>query len=161
MAYSIPWRRHQMETFSVLLAICAGNSPVTGEFLSQRPVTRSFDVFFDLGLNIRLRKQSRRRWFEMPSHSLWRHCNDLIIINMYLIKKIHISQGPLIKVEGDTWPQSIISIHRVLPPLCYFFIMHMDQYIKHICWMLIKWQWVHFYGNMLFISLSYRIYFPR
>ena len=40
------WWRHQMETFSALLALCAGNSPVTGEFLAQ-----SFDVFFDLGLN--------------------------------------------------------------------------------------------------------------
>ena len=37
-----------METFSALLTICAGNSPVTGEFRAQRPVTRSFDVFFDL-----------------------------------------------------------------------------------------------------------------
>ena len=34
-----------METFFALLAFCVGNSPVTGEFLSQRPVTRSFDVF--------------------------------------------------------------------------------------------------------------------
>ena len=66
-----------METFSALLAICAGNSPVTGEFPPQRPVTRSFDVFFDLRLNKRLSKQSRRRWFETPSHPLWRHCNDL------------------------------------------------------------------------------------
>ena len=39
-----PWWRHQMETFSALLAICAGNSPVPGEFPTQRPVTRSFDV---------------------------------------------------------------------------------------------------------------------
>ena len=38
------WWRHQMETFSALLAICAGNSPVPGEFPTQRPVTRSFDV---------------------------------------------------------------------------------------------------------------------
>ena len=45
------WWRHQMETFSALLAICAGNSPVPGEFPAQRPVTRSFDVFFDLRLN--------------------------------------------------------------------------------------------------------------
>ena len=45
------WWRHQMETFSTLLAICAGNSPVTGEFSTQRPVTQSFDVFFDLRLN--------------------------------------------------------------------------------------------------------------
>ena len=43
-----------METFSTLLAICAGNSPVPGEFPTQRPVTRSFDVFFDLRLNKRL-----------------------------------------------------------------------------------------------------------
>ena len=55
---SSSWWRHQMETFSALLAICAGNSPVTGEFPAQRPVTRSFDVFFDLRLNERLSKQS-------------------------------------------------------------------------------------------------------
>ena len=55
--------------------LCAGNSPVTGEFPSQRPVTRSFDVFFDLRLNKRLSKHSRRRWFETPSRSLWRHGN--------------------------------------------------------------------------------------
>ena len=41
---------------SALLAICAGNSPVTGEFPTQRPVTRSFDVCFDLCLNKRLSK---------------------------------------------------------------------------------------------------------
>ena len=45
-----------METFSALLAICAGNSPVSGEFPAQRPVTRSFDIFFDLCLNKRLSK---------------------------------------------------------------------------------------------------------
>ena len=48
------WWRHQMETFSAQLALCAGNSPVTGEFHAQRPVTRSFDVCFDLRLNKRL-----------------------------------------------------------------------------------------------------------
>ena len=47
-----------MESFSALLALCAGNSAVTGELLSQRPVTRSFDIFFDLCLNKRLSKQS-------------------------------------------------------------------------------------------------------
>ena len=45
--------RHQMETFSALLAPCEGNSQVTGEFPSLRPMTRSFDVFFDLRLNKR------------------------------------------------------------------------------------------------------------
>ena len=47
-----------METFSALLAICAGNSPVPGEFPAQRPVTQSFDIFFDLRRNKRLSKQS-------------------------------------------------------------------------------------------------------
>ena len=37
-----------METFSALLAICVGNSPVAGEFPAQRPVTWSFDIFSDL-----------------------------------------------------------------------------------------------------------------
>ena len=59
---SSPWWRHQMEIISALLTLCEGNPPVTGGFPWQKPVTRS--------------KQSRRRWFEMPSHSLWRHCND-------------------------------------------------------------------------------------
>ena len=57
------WWRHQMETFSALLALCAGNSPVTGEFPTQRPVTRSFDVFFDLRLDKRLSKQWLDWWF--------------------------------------------------------------------------------------------------
>ena len=41
----LSWWRHQMEIFSASLAICAGNSPVPGEFPAQRPVTRSFDVY--------------------------------------------------------------------------------------------------------------------
>ena len=64
------WWRHQMETFSALLALCVGNSPVSGEFPAQRPVTRSFDVFFDLCLNKRLGKQSWGWWFETPSRLL-------------------------------------------------------------------------------------------
>ena len=66
-----------METFSALLAICAGNSPVPGEFRAQRPVTRSFDVFFDLRLNKRLSKQSWGWWFETLSRPLWRHRTDV------------------------------------------------------------------------------------
>ena len=75
MRRSSSWWRHQMETFSALLAICAGNSPLNGEFPAQRPVTRSFDVFFDLRLNKRLSKQSWGWWFETLSRLLWRHCN--------------------------------------------------------------------------------------
>ena len=63
-----PWWLHQMETFSALLAICADNSPLPGEYPTQKPGTRSFDAFFDLCPNKRLSKQSWGWWFEMPSH---------------------------------------------------------------------------------------------
>ena len=49
---------------------------VPGIHRSQRPVKPSFDVFFDLRLNIRLSKQSWDWWFETPSRPLLRHCND-------------------------------------------------------------------------------------
>ena len=49
-----------------------------GEFPTQRPVTQSFDVFFDLCLNKRLSKQPRGRWFETTLWSLWRQCNDCL-----------------------------------------------------------------------------------
>ena len=77
---ALMWHRNmmtsKMEAFSALLALCAWNSAVTGEFPTQRPVTRSFDVFFDLRLNKRLSKQSWGWWFKTPSRSLWRHCNE-------------------------------------------------------------------------------------
>ena len=74
------WWLHQMETFSALLAFCAGNSPVTGQFPAQRPVTRSFDVFFDLCLNKCLSKQSWGWWFETPSRPLW--CDGNVTTSM-------------------------------------------------------------------------------
>ena len=69
-----------MEIFSALLPICAGNSLVPGEFPAQRPVTRGFDVFFDLRLNNRLSKQSWGLWFETLSRPLWRHCNRITAV---------------------------------------------------------------------------------
>ena len=61
--------RHETETF--FPCYCS----LWGEFTSQRQVTQSFNIFFDLRLNKRLSKQSERWWFETPSRSLWRHCN--------------------------------------------------------------------------------------
>ena len=66
-----------METFSALLALCAGNSPVSGEFPAQRPVTRSFDVFFDLRPNKRLNKNGE-------AGDLRRHCAHYDVIVMPL-----------------------------------------------------------------------------
>ena len=75
---STRWR-HQMETFFALLALCGANSPVTGEFPSQKPVTRSFYIFYGLRLDKWLNKPSRHQWFETPSRSLWRPCYDIIV----------------------------------------------------------------------------------
>ena len=60
--------------FRVTGPLC-GEFTGPGEFPTQRPVTRSFDVFFHLRLNKRLSKQPRGWWFETQSWSLWRHCN--------------------------------------------------------------------------------------
>ena len=98
------WWRHQMETFSVLLALCVGNSPVTGEFPTQIPVTRICDVFVDLRLNKRLRKQSRGWLFETPSRSSRRqyvsemnHCEQIEVCMCVLFAcapvKGHVRQG--------------------------------------------------------------------
>ena len=63
-----------MGTFSALLAICAGNSPVTGEFPAQKPVIRSFDVFFDLRLN--------QGWINGETGDLRRHRTHYDVIVM-------------------------------------------------------------------------------
>ena len=64
---------------------CEENPSLTGGFPSQRPVTRSFDVSFDLRLNMRLYKQSKRRWFETPSRPLWHHCNVWYTSNGFIV----------------------------------------------------------------------------
>ena len=80
----IAWWRHQMETFSALLALYAENSPVTGEFPAQWPVTRSFDVFFDLNLNKRLSKQSWG-WY-LRRHRA--HYDGTVMVDKYITKII-------------------------------------------------------------------------
>ena len=62
--------------FRVTGPLC-GEFTGLGEFPTQRTVTRSFAVFFDLRLNKRLSKQPWGWWFEPPSWSLWRHRNDV------------------------------------------------------------------------------------
>ena len=95
-----PCWRHQMETFSALLAICAGNPPVPGDFPAQRPVTRSFDVFFDLHPNKRLSKQWWGWWFETPSSPLWRHCNGAVQVEVKW--RSNVSAGRILFDTCDT-----------------------------------------------------------
>ena len=107
-----------METFSALLVICAGKSPVPGEFATQRPVTRSFDVFFDLDLSKRLSKQSWGWWLETPPSSLWRHCNEMpqhfITMRMFVPLQFTASSFNNIKGKGIYFVYLVISISTKL-----------------------------------------------
>ena len=74
-----------METFPALLVLCDENSPVTGEFPSQKPVTRSFGVFFDLRLN----KPARRAHYDITVMERNQFLPQLLC-NTYNIKAQHI-----------------------------------------------------------------------
>ena len=100
------WWRHQMGTFSALLAICTGNSPVTGEFPTQRPVTRSFDIFFNLRLNERLSKQSWRWWFETPLCPIWRHRNGALMNECVTPHTPHV-QSLTMNIDCSEWDRDI------------------------------------------------------
>ena len=92
-----------METFSASLALCAGNSPVIGEFSSQRPVTRSFDVFFDGWVNNREAGDFRR------------HCAHYYVIVMnqdYTSTVLQLSVAGQLQAPG--WPGTISIYNRYL-----------------------------------------------
>ena len=85
---------------------CAGNWLLTGEFPSHRPVTWSFDVFYDLRLNKQLSKQSWGWWFEMPSRSWWCHCNAISHIVLQcknvILKKLSLLVAPQVVSDVTT-----------------------------------------------------------
>ena len=99
-----------MEAFSALLAICAGNSPVPGEFPTQRPVTRSFDVYFDLRPSKRLCKQSWGWWFETLLCPLWRHSNEQLcrIMESSRGKSMNISENSCAKFDMNSTNSDLI-----------------------------------------------------
>ena len=83
----------------------------SSEFPVQRPVTRSFRVFFDLHPNKRLRKQWWGWWFETPSRPVWCHCN---VISALHCGGIHETNFPLthlwqIHVTKRNYPKMILS----------------------------------------------------
>ena len=72
----ISWWRHQMDTRSVYWPFLRiiHRTPVDYPHKCQ---WRGALMFSLICVNKRLNKQSERRWFEMPLHSLWCHCNVL------------------------------------------------------------------------------------
>ena len=95
-----------------------------GEFPTQRPVTRSFEVFFDLRLNKRLRKQSWGWWFETTSRPLWRQCNAALIrrywvriqlgVRYFCLKKLRLflMTIPQCKMDAVTHAQFKYQLHK-------------------------------------------------
>ena len=108
------WWRHQMETFSALLALCVGNSSTTGEFPTQRQEARSFDVFFHQRLNRPLSKQSWGWWSGTPSRPLWRHCNGKRC-SLHFDACFHVCYQSII-CQWQKW--KILSIKIFLIQLC-------------------------------------------
>ena len=101
--------RHQMETFSALLAICADFFTGPGEFPAHRPMTRSLDAFFDLSLNLWLSKQSRGWWFETQSRPLWRHCNEQLSID-FMAKHPNFLCDKATKFHYFDWTSLLLSL---------------------------------------------------
>ena len=113
--YEVAWWRHQMETFSALLALCAGNSPIPGEFPTQRPVTRSFDVLFHLHLNERLNQQSWGWWFQTSSHALWRHCNvPWVTHSFHFVLALKVLSGDQSWILRDAMCRKFAQAHNVM-----------------------------------------------
>ena len=102
-----------METFSALPAFCAGNSPVTGEFPAQRPVTRSFDVLFYL----RFGHVETVNWAnngdagDLRLCSLWRHCNVICFLTPEVADSRHEH-----RYTQDLLHKSIMSYFNIFIP---------------------------------------------
>ena len=107
--------------FRVTVPLC-GEFTGPGEFPAQRSVTRSFDVFFDLRLNKRLNKQPWGWWFETPSWSLWRQCNEKIDARLYLLPAV------LMSVYYQMW-YAIFTSNHVPHEICTHFVLFCFGYI--------------------------------
>ena len=90
---------------------------VPGEFPAQRPVTRSFDVFFDLRLNKRLSKQSWGWWFETPSCPLWRHCNVWCIMRLMSLDQCLWNTNLVYHFQSNSTSANDLVLSRVLKSL--------------------------------------------
>ena len=124
-----------METFFALLTLCAGNSPVnagnspvTDEFPAQRPLTWSFDVFFDLRLVERWSKQSWGWWSEAPSHSLWGHCNDTAPLeHSDKAQCVNASGGIILRRRASTLAQLVVYFPDGTKPLIEIMFTLIDE----------------------------------
>ena len=146
-----------METFSALLAICAGNPSVPGEFPTQRPVTRSFDVYFDLSPNKRLSKHSWGWWFETLSGPLWRHSNDTSThVSITGLIKLTARQSVLYHCLGNLHWQYVV--HKIHPMHHSIYCLTADNYqIKNDSTKMTVFSWLHINNCMCWHILQFSV----
>ena len=162
----VPWWRYQMETFSALLAICAGNSSVPGEFPAQRSVTRSFDVslictWINNWVNNREGGNYRR--------PLWRQRNDRTSNGNYLHQLWHILPTPIRVTKARC---VTISYTYLKPVFVYPKCIYMYMY-SFFCWSHFHLEWLNTrsdligqlqlrgFSDWLFPKYRYYIHWPR
>ena len=151
--------------------ICRVTGHLCGEFTghrwipAQRPVTRSFDVFFDLCLNKQLSKQSWGWWFWTPSCPLWRHCNVMYVFNLQAIvsatiRLFHVFGGDSSHTPFFDW-QGFQG--NTLYPLAIIHMEHInvldfdDKSERNLCF------WTFSFGNsgIIFKVASAQLFPPR
>ena len=84
----ITWWCHQMETISALLALCARNSPLTGEFPHKGQWRGALVFSLIFALNKQLSKQSWSWSFETLSRWLWYHCNESMFVSSCFVSNL-------------------------------------------------------------------------
>ena len=132
--------------FRVTGPLC-GEFTGPGEFPTQRPVTRSFDVIFYLRLNKRLSKLPWGWWFETPSWSLWRHCNVFIILYLrYKTIKYTHNKKPKHQLQWNSYGPDFVSfcpfeacsvigaIFGLYAKYCYDWPCHIDNQLHRWYW---------------------------
>ena len=144
-----------METFSALLALCAGNSPVNGDIPTQRPVTRSFDVFFDLRLNKQVGKQSWGWWSETPTRSSWRQSNGLPLVIWNIINHfVYAALGQTLNIfcpNDAVWCRKTwLSLVEVMACCHYCNLCRLMLTISGVLW---HWQQGNFISNDTMVNI--------
>ena len=121
-----------------VIGLCEGNPPVNGGFPSQRPVTRSFDIFFDLCLNKRSSKQSKRGIYETSSRSLWRHCNTKNEHNVHNVTQSH----TMINFKGVDFRAGLIQLRKMSRKILSQSLRHILNLHRYdVCILVIRGKW--------------------
>ena len=108
---------------------------VRGIHPAQRPVTRNFDVFFDL--NKRLSKQWWGWWFETLSCSLWRHCNvfSFLLVSFPLLLWCGFWLLSILFLCYLVFPLILFMLYATILRLLFFLILTLSWFFLFLSWL--------------------------